>query len=206
MIKISNQWLLFTTLLFIGVALLVGVPIILQGNATKADIFTSDAEILYLVPNELEVDTDIPDSESALGKLGVKVVHNFRDLQIAFEESRLPGVAQKSKIGAIILHQQSLPEVDSTWLQGAFEQGLVLAGVNIKTSELAHLLGDDSLGKRGWADDQYKIPFYSYLGRKAGSWGGVIASGNNNLNPEDASVEQFIYALRIAMKNLENAP
>lgn len=204
--KLKNRWLLSAVVLLIGTAILLAVQIVLNVNSTVADTFISDAQIIYLAPRQIQADQDIPGSNSALEKLGVRVVDNFQDLQAIFEQSRSSGAPQNSKIGAIILHQQRLQEVDPVWLQQAFEQGLVLAGVNVKTSELAALLADESLGKRGWADDQYKTPFYSYLGRKAGSWGGVIASGNNNLNPKEGSVEQFIYALRIAMKNLEITP
>ncbi|MBI4670275.1 MAG: hypothetical protein HY741_01230 [Chloroflexi bacterium] len=209
--QLQKSWLLFIALFLFLIGVGVAITSLFTLNASDASTITSDAQIIYLAPTSLAISEDVPGSLTALQREGVKVVHDFPTLKQTVESNQSAAndnATKRGRIGAVIVHQHSLSEVDIKWLKSQYDRGTIIAGINIKMSELADLIADPALRAKAkaWPDERYKTPFYSYSGQKSGSWGGVVARGSNNFNPQDGTLQQFVYALRIAMKNLENTP
>ncbi len=189
------------TMLLLGIAL--GIAVVQAAGATRPPSVLPPARILYLAPAVLPTAEDVPGSKAALQAEGVTVFHDFGVLKQA---------TTQDKPDAVILHQQSLPQVDKGWIAKQYHSGIVIAAINVKMRDLADLVGDSRILESPWTDNWYKKPFYSYVGIKVTLMPSgepsreTVAHGTNNINDQEGNLKRFLYALRLAVKAFESKP
>ncbi|MBI5033538.1 MAG: hypothetical protein HZB51_23700 [Chloroflexi bacterium] len=179
----------------VAVIVLLGVGIgflsFQTATISTSPVLVPNTGILYLAPTFLLPFDDTPGSFAALQAEGITVLHDFNDLK------RL--VAQ-SKPDAIILHQLSLPNVDKNWVASQYRDGVIIVAINVPMTQLIDWVDDPSLRDTPWSENWYKKPFYAYVGSKAGFWGGIRAGGNNNINDVEGNLQQFMFAIKLAIR------
>jgi hypothetical protein len=177
--------------------IVAGVALSQSATASTPPLVLSDARILYLAPSSLTGSDDTPGSFAALQAEGATVLHDFNEMKRS--------VAQ-AKPDAIILHQLSLPNVDKAWVASQYHNGVIIVAINVPMVELIDWVNDPNLLNTPWPDNWYKRPFYSYAGTKTGSWGGIRASGNNNINDIEGNLKQFMFAIKLAINDFKSRP
>jgi hypothetical protein len=191
--RIQRFWLLALLVVLMGIA--ASAVFIESVTAKPTPLQLPNARIVYFVPKILAPSEDIPQGVAVFQNEGVSIVHDFESLK---------QLVSANPPDAIILHADSIPQVNLEWLRNQFQSGVIIAGMNIRKSELSNLVGyrnsqEPANVDEGW----YKKPYYSYAGRKVNASGGAEVSGTNNINAQEGTMQQFFFALRLAVKNLK---
>lgn len=147
---ISIKWILITTLI---------VSLILLGifvSARDAESASRNKEILYFAASS-DIDPLLASSE--LTSRNITIVQNFTELR-SLENTM-------SDVGAIIIHESRLEELDKEWMQTVYLQGTVVAGLNVTIKELASVVDERMvLEDPVWTDGWQQEPYFSILSYK----------------------------------------
>lgn len=175
-----------------------------QTTAEQGELALGNPRIVYLAPSKLAAVSDTPGSIAEWRNQGVTVVHDFGSLKA--EINTAPA-------DAIILHKESLPQVNNKWLAAEYKRGTLIGGINIRMSELSEIVGDPEIMNSPWDDAFYKPPFYTYAGKltaadpksvaesqKSGLFAGTTAQGRNNLTSKTLS--PMLFELKLAIKDI----
>jgi hypothetical protein len=115
-----------------------------------------------IVPQAIVKDsrTGQPLSEEDVEENWVTIVHEFSELEGL-------AAANPDNVDAIVIDGSRLHDTNQSWLQGQYQQGRVIAGVNTALRDLGRFVGDDFVANDlAWTEGWQQEPFYSILAFK----------------------------------------
>lgn len=154
----------FKFLLIFLIILGASAIVILQASFASAvqsptsNYFPDGERIIYLASDPQSADTDLPVSMQELQQKGITIVYDARQLK---------QLVETNNVDAIIIHRSRASDVADLGLPVLYQQGIVIAGIDIKIHELAALVGDELLlNEPAWSDGWQQSPFFSIVAFK----------------------------------------
>jgi hypothetical protein len=156
----QRKWLALLGAVGLIVLSLLAIARITQAEPRPIFYLPPRGETMLYLAAYPKTAVDLQASVADLNLNGVTVVYEFNELQ-----NRV--AADANAIDAVIIHITRLKDVDQVWIKNLYQQGVVIAGVNITIRELGRFIGDDYVANDStWTDGWQKEPFFSILAFK----------------------------------------
>ncbi len=130
------------------------LPVLFGAGITPLFAQTQDSEAIFIY-----LTSETPAAVAETYRAAERIEAAF-DARIAANWEQVEAFHEEAPVAALIIDQSALAEAYQAWVENAYQQGIVIAGLNIAVDDLADLIGDACITDDRFAADTYPGDFF----------------------------------------------